>query len=89
MTEEMLLELPHKLLMGEGLLPDTEAWSGERREERIWKCLTRGKWLSSWARARMRGVVGQVEAKLSKHAGVCNKHQYGRLWLREFGMPGE
>ena len=87
MTEEMLLELPHKLLLGGRLLPDTDNWSGERREERMWKCLTRGKVLSSWARARLRGVVAQTEGKLKKHDGVCSyshihKSYYGRKWLR-------
>ena len=91
MTEEMLLELPHKLLMGEGLLPDTEAWPGERREERIWKCLTRGKLLTRWARARLRGVVQQVESRLTGRSGVCRQQQYGRTWLREleYGLAGE
>ena len=86
MTEEMLLELPHKLLMGEGLLPDTEAWPRERREERMWKCLTQGRLLSSWARSRLRGVVQQVQGKLKKQPGVCRKNQYGRLWLKVLGI---
>ena len=86
MTEEMLLELPHKLLMGGGLLPETEAWLGERREERIWKCLTRGRHLSGWARNRLKGAATQTERMLKKHEGVCRKHQYGRLWLGHFGM---
>ena len=28
-------------MLGAGLLPETEAWPGERREERLWKCVTR------------------------------------------------
>ena len=74
MTEEMLLELAYKLLIGIRLLPETEAWDGERREERIWKCLTRGKHLSRWARHRLRGVETQTEEMLKKHEDVCRKH---------------
>ena len=33
MTEDALLELPHKVLLGAGLLPDTEPWPGERRQD--------------------------------------------------------
>ena len=87
MTEEMLLELPHKLLLGGRLLPETEAWPGERREERMWKCLTRGKLLSRWARARLRGAVAQTEGKVKRDEGVCSYNpfhhsHYGRNWLR-------
>ena len=89
MTNEMLLELPHKLLMGDGLLPDTEAWDGERREERMWKCLMRGHGLSKWARARMRGTLQQVEEKIKQKTGICRQHQYGRMWVRKLGMIAE
>ena len=47
--------------MGGALLPDTPAWSDERREERLWKCVTRRRGLlDKEARARLRGVLEQV-----------------------------
>ena len=46
MTVESLLELPHKLMLGNVLLPDMEEDTSERREERIWKCLTRSSLLN-------------------------------------------
>ena len=53
--------MPHRLLVGGALLPDTPAWSDERREERLWKCVTRRRGLlDKEARARLRGVMDQV-----------------------------
>ena len=47
--------------MGGDLLPDTPAWSDERREERLWKCVTRRRGLlDKDSRARLRGVAEQV-----------------------------
>ena len=55
------VDLPHKLLVGGALLPDTLAWPGERREERLWKCVTRRRGLlDREARARLRGAMEQV-----------------------------
>ena len=55
------VDLPHKLLVGGVLLPDTVAWPGERREERLWKCVTRRQGLLDIeARSRLRGVMEQV-----------------------------
>ena len=49
--------------MGGALLPDTPAWSDERREERLWKCVTRRRGLlDKEARARLRGVAEQVRS---------------------------
>ena len=49
--------------MGGSLLPDTPAWPTERREERLWKCVTRRRGLlDTAARARLRGVVEQVRS---------------------------
>ena len=61
LTHVTSLDMPHKLLVGGALLPDTAAWPGERREERLWKCVTRRRgMLDSEARARLRGVIEQV-----------------------------
>ena len=88
LTQEMLLDLPHQLLLGGTLAPDTEAWPGERREERLWKCLTRRKGvLDSWARRRLRGGERQTLEKISEKENVCMKKMTGtRPWLREMGL---
>ena len=39
------------------------AWSNEKREERLWKCVTRRRGLlDKEARARLRGVAEQVRS---------------------------
>ena len=88
LTQEMLLDLPHQLLLGGTLAPDTEAWPGERREERLWKCLTRREGvLDSWARRRLRGGERQTLEKISEKENVCMKKMTGtRPWLREMGL---
>ena len=87
LTEEMLLDLPHKLLLGGSLSPDTEAWPGERREERLWKCLTRSGVLDSTARRRLRGGERQSLEKISQRENVCwNKMTGTRPWLKEMGI---
>ena len=88
LTQEMLLDLPHQLLLGGTLAPDTEAWPGERREERLWKCLTRREGvLDSWARRRLRGGERQTLEKISENENVCMKKMTGtRPWLREMGL---
>ena len=88
LTQEMLLDLPHQLLLGGTLSPDTEAWPGERREERLWKCLTRREGvLDSWARRRLRGGERQTLEKISEKENVCMKKITGtRPWLREMGL---
>ena len=61
LTQQMLLDLPHSLLLGLPLLPDTPAWAGERREERLWKCITRRRGvLDKWARSRLYSAANQV-----------------------------
>ena len=87
LTEEMLLDLPHKLLLGGSLSPDTEAWPGERREERLWKCLTRSGVLDTTARRRLRGGERQSLEKISQRENVCwNKMTGTRPWLKVMGI---
>lgn len=83
MTVESLLELPHKLLMGNLLLPDMDQDDNERREERIWKCLTRSSLLNRSERRVLRSMVAQVEKKMAKSPKVCKQTSYGRYWMRE------
>ena len=86
LTREMLLDLPHSLLLGGLLTPDTEAWPGERREERLWKCLTR-RVLDRAARRRLRGGERQTLEKISGRENVCwNKISGSRSWIREMGL---
>ena len=83
MTVESLMELPHKLMLGNVLLPDMEDDMGERREEKIWKCLTRRSLLNRYSqiatnvlsllraeRKAMWNMAAQVEKKLSKSPKV-------------------
>ena len=83
MTLEALMELPHKLVLGGSILPDLEERRGERREERLWKCLMRGR-LGLEEREVMREGLRQVEGKLGERRGgmVCLQASYGRTWLR-------
>ena len=85
----ILIDLPYKLLTGGELLPDTPAWDGERREERLWKCITRkSNVLDKWSRARLFGVLSQVEEKLSRKNSVCQKKVTGlRGWVRRMTSP--
>ena len=80
LTVEALLELPHRLLLGGGLLPDMA--EGERREERLWKCLMRRE-LGLEEREVMREGLRQVEGKLGERRGgmVCHQTSYGRKWV--------
>ena len=60
-------DLPYKLLIGGELLPDTPPWEGERREERLWKCLTRKDGvLDKLSRQRLYGMVNQVSYYFQK-----------------------
>ena len=88
LTEEMLLDLPHSFLLGGSLSPDTEPWPGERREERLWKCVTRkAGLLDSTARRRLRGAASQTGEMIGGREAVCgNKMAGGRAWLRELGL---
>ena len=81
MTLEALLELPHKLVLGGSILPDLEERKGERREERLWKCLMRGR-LGLEERKVMRKGLRQVESKLGERRGgmICLQASYGRTW---------
>jgi len=83
MTVESLMELPHKLMLGNVLLPDMEDDMGERREEKIWKCLTRRSLLNRAERKAMWNMAAQVEKKLSKSPKVCKQTSYGRHWMQE------
>jgi len=82
-TVESLLELPHKLLLGTHLFPDMDEDPRERREERMWKCLTRGR-LGRKDRQIMADMVGQVEGQLGKYPRTCTATNYGREFLRKF-----
>ena len=88
LTEEMLMDLPHSLLLGGSLSPDTTAWPGERREERLWKCLTRrAGLLDRRARRRIRGAAQQTMEKIAEKEAVCGHKMTGtRTWLRELGL---
>ena len=81
------LELPHKLVLGGNLFPDMEEDRAERREERLWKCLTRSGVLDSTARRRLRGGERQSLEKISQRENVCwNKMTGTRPWLKEMGI---
>ena len=81
MTVESLLELPHKLLLGEALLPDMEDIATERQEERMWKCLTRGQLLDKAERQVLKSMAGQVERRMTAQPNTCTSSNYGRSWM--------
>ena len=91
LTVEALVELPHKLLLGRHLLPDTPLQPGERREEKVWKCLTRGRLLARRERQVLLEVARQVEGRLEDRVGgrVCGQAGQGRGWVRERGQELE
>ena len=83
LTVEGLAEIPHKVMMGLAVLPGMEEEQGRRREERLWKCLTRSHLLERRDRMVLTRMAKQVEEEMNKQPDVCTTTpKYGRQWLR-------
>ena len=80
---EGLAELPHKVMMGFRVLPGMEEEQGRRREERLWKCLTRSRLLERRDRMVLTRMAKQAEEEINKQPDVCTTTgYYGRQWLK-------